>query len=326
LKISKKKGENGNIGANAFDIGSSGESQMKQLDGFVFFSHNGVHYLVDYIGAENSIVFPTSYNGSTYVIFHHMLSYTTVRHIVIDGGTNEIPANAFYHTEKLTTVTLGDSIKRIGNDAFCNCRTLKRIEIGNGVTEIGRNAFWNCRRLIEVALGSSVEKIEIDSFYECHSLTNFTVHADNQHFSTNDGALLSKDGTVLYIYPSGKDNVVYRIPDGVKVIKSYAFSWNALIVEVILNDGVEEICEDAFDHCNGIKKITLGSGVRRIGMGAFYKCEALREIIITDTSGWEVRGMIQTIISPSEINDPKDAARLLTRLYANSPWIKKSDN
>jgi hypothetical protein len=107
---------------------------------------------------------------------------------------------------------------------------------------------------------------------------------------------------------------------------AFAATQNYCSYEVVLNDGVEEICQAAFDHCNGIKKITLGSGVRRIDFYAFYKCEALREILITDTSGWEVRGTIQTIISPSEINDPKDAARLLTVLYANSPWIKKSDN
>ena len=321
LKIAKEKGENGNIGANAKEIVFNGVSNINRIDGFLFYTHDGVHYLLDYIGEESSIVFPESYNGSNYVLSDYLCAYNTVRHIVINGGVTEIPDNAFNASQKLTTVTIGDNVKSIGKYAFYNCRMLKSIVIGDGVTEIKENAFWNCRVLTDVKIGASLEKFSYDSFRECYLMERITVHENNQTFSTEDGILFSKDGTELYIFPSGKSGTVYYIPEKVTKIHPYAFSWNKLLTGIEIHDGVLEIGSRAFEYCSEIKRVTVGVGVRRIGIAAFYDCHSLSEIVLKDPSGWVI-GSVSTKVPVEQISDPRRTSGYFCGEYRYFEWWK----
>ena len=321
LKISKEKGKNGNIGENAKEIVLNGASNIKRMDSFLFYTQDGVHYLLDYIGEESSIVFPKSYNGSNYVLSDYLCAYNTVRHVVIDGGVTEIPDNAFNASQKLTTVTLGDNIKSIGKYAFYNCRMLKSIVIGDGVTEIKEYAFWNCRVLTDVTIGASLEKFSYDSFRECYLMERITVHENNQTFSSEDGILFSKDGTELYIFPSGKSGTVYYIPEKVTKIHPYAFSWNKLLTGIEIHDGVLEIGLRAFEYCSEIKRVTVGVGVRRIGAGAFYDCHSLSEIILKDPSGWVI-GSVSTKVPVEQISDPRRTSGYFCGEYRYFEWWK----
>lgn len=69
-----------------------------------------------------------------------------------------IADNAFCNNKKLTSVTIGSSVKKIGNNAFKNCTKLKSVTIPKAVKEIGKNAFRNCRALKKITIRSTVLK------------------------------------------------------------------------------------------------------------------------------------------------------------------------
>ena len=70
--------------------------------------------------------------------------------VVLNGKicvVTEIADNAFAKDNRLTNVTIGDQIIKIGNKAFYGCRKLKKAVIGKNVTTIGKQAFANDKKL-----------------------------------------------------------------------------------------------------------------------------------------------------------------------------------
>ena len=74
----------------------------------------------------------------------------------------------------LTSVTISNSVTRIGDTAFSGCKGLDSITIPNSVTSIGNNAFASCKGLASVRIPNSVTNIGNYAFAACDSLTSIT--------------------------------------------------------------------------------------------------------------------------------------------------------
>ena len=76
--------------------------------------------------------------------------------IKVNGRTLKVTgvaANAFKGNKKMTSVTIGSNVKKIGSGAFMNCRNLTRVTVtAKGLTSIGKNAFKGDRKLKTVNL------------------------------------------------------------------------------------------------------------------------------------------------------------------------------
>ena len=53
--------------------------------------------------------------------------------------------------------------------------------------------------------------------------------------------------------------------------------------KVIIPNSVKKIGEWAFSFCESLEKITIPDSVTEIGNGAFYECKSLKEITIPDS-------------------------------------------
>ncbi|MDC0550147.1 leucine-rich repeat protein [bacterium] len=84
----------------------------------------------------------------------------------------DIQNSVFQNRSLLTSVTIPDSVNRIGINTFRACSSLASITIGKGVTSIGASAFYSCRKLTDIVINSSITSIGNSAFYDCSSLTN----------------------------------------------------------------------------------------------------------------------------------------------------------
>ena len=83
--------------------------------------------------------------------------------------------SAFYGCSGLTSITIPNSVTRIGNNAFRGCSGLTSITIPNSVTSIGSYAFAYCSGLTSVTIPNSVTGIGSYAFYHCSGLTSITI-------------------------------------------------------------------------------------------------------------------------------------------------------
>ncbi len=84
-----------------------------------------------------------------------------------------VGAKAFRKLKKLSKVTFGKNVKKIGASAFASCPKLKTIKFKN-VTGIGSKAFYNCKSIKKVTIGNKVTTIGKNAFAKCKKITQVT--------------------------------------------------------------------------------------------------------------------------------------------------------
>lgn len=106
-----------------------------------------------------------------------------IKHVAFADGITKIGAHSFEGFEKITDITIPDSVEKIGESAFCNCTSLKEIsKMSKNITEIDDYAFTGCKVLgkipgytIEADFEPTIERIGIEAFKSCKALEEFSL-------------------------------------------------------------------------------------------------------------------------------------------------------
>ena len=116
----------------------------------------------------------------------------------IKEGTKWIGDGAFAWCPSLTSVTIPNSVTSIGERAFNSCRSFTSITIPNSVTSIGNRAFGDCSTLTSVTIPNSVTSIGEGAFGDCSALTSVTI--GNSVTSIGEGAFEGTNLTSFICY------------------------------------------------------------------------------------------------------------------------------
>ena len=81
------------------------------------------------------------------------------------------------------------------------------------------------------------------------------------------------------------DLLSVTIPESVKNIGYYAFSYCSSLASAKIGDGVETIDNGAFYGC-GLVSVTMGNNIRNISSSAFGNCSKLTQVYISDLAAW----------------------------------------
>ena len=218
-------------------------------------------------------------------------------HVVIPDMYNgklvtQIENKGFYQCEKITSITLPDSIISIGDSAFAYCSGLTSIALPNGVTSIGGGAFYNCKNLTSIALPDSVTSIGANTFYGCQALTSITI--PDSVTSIGGGAFYGCQALTSIDIPNGVTSIggsafqdcenltSITIPDGVTSIGAETFYGCQALTSIDIPNGVTSIGDSAFDRCSSLTGIIIPEGVTRIGDSVFEYCVSLRSVVIPE--------------------------------------------
>ena len=94
--------------------------------------------------------------------------------VTLRSGTLCVAASAFANCSNLTSVTIPDSVVRIGNHAF-NKTGLRSVEVPDSVQDFGFCVFQGCTSLRTAKLPKGLSAIPTDTFDGCTALTAVTV-------------------------------------------------------------------------------------------------------------------------------------------------------
>ncbi len=213
---------------------------------------------------------------SNYVFYNTGTSGDGIN-VIFGDSVERIPAFCFDasdldHRPKITSVTIGNSVKSIGESAFNTCTSLESVTIGNNVTSIGSYAFAWCEGLTSVALGNSVTSIGREAFIGCKELTSITIP---------DSVTSIGDYTFYWC----ENLISVDISDSITNIGNGAFSFCYRLISVDVPDGVTSIGEYAFESCTSLISVTIPGSVTSIGWDAFCDCDKLTLEVVPDSYG-----------------------------------------
>lgn len=199
----------------------------------------------------------------------------TINTAIVGEGITTLGAYALCYHQELTTVTLPDTLKAIGDYAVCETYwysgtrgNLKNIDIPEGVERIGTFAFRG-NALDSITIPDSVTYIGENAFGECRDAESLSIGSGLSEIRERVFSELVNVKTI-------------RIPGNVETIQKMAFRKTGA-TEIIISDGVKVIGESAFDPCENAEVITLGNSVEMIGRSAFSECKNLKSLVIPDS-------------------------------------------
>jgi hypothetical protein len=111
-------------------------------------------------------------------------------------------------------------------------------------------------------------------------LTSVTVDNQNPQYTSNAGVLFDKQIKTLIVYPAGKSDSSYTIPNSVTAIGNTAFYGCTSLTSVTIPNSVTSIGDEAFSGCTGLTSVTIPNSVTAIGGNPFYDCTGLKEITL----------------------------------------------
>jgi hypothetical protein len=194
--------------------------------------------------------------------------------------------NAFNSCAGLTTVTLPNTARYIGDWAFRFCYKLKSINIPTSTISIGRNTFNECTSLTNLIVPNSVKSIGYGAFSECKSLKSVII--PDSVTSIGDYAFAMTGVTSVKI-----SSQLTSLSEGV-------FFGCGGITSVTIPTSVISIGESTFKSCFSLTSLTIPNSVKSIGLRAFESCTGLKSITVPDsvsTIGYEAFASCTSITS-----------------------------
>lgn len=176
----------------------------------------------------------------------------------------------------LESITLPDSITKIGNKTFYQCSNLEYVT-AKGVTSVGDYAFYKCLNLKEFK-GGNLNLIGVSAFSYASALTyldttNITQIGNYGFHATGMQSLVSDNLTSLGKYAFKESAIRYVELPNIAGIGTNAFeNCKNLETAVITNAGY--IHEYAFSGCTGLKEISSDKATA-VGESAFNGCTKL---------------------------------------------------
>ena len=180
---------------------------------------------------------------------------------------------AFSQCLNLTSVTSNGMLEEIGGAAFTRC-PLTTAYLPDGLLTINRNAYFRCTNLNSFTLPATVTTITGNPCVGATSLRAFKVAEGSDYFVAYDGCLYatggatvkpepSRDGddvpeglTALVAVPTGWQQSLLSVPEGVLVIADQAAREATSITEVELPSTLVEVRPSAFSSITGITRVT----------------------------------------------------------------------
>ncbi|MGI6471707.1 MAG: leucine-rich repeat protein [Candidatus Methanomethylophilaceae archaeon] len=174
-----------------------------------------------------------------------------------------------YSKSNLTSITISDGIKSIGNYAFSGCTAVESLTLPVDI-QYTSTMFPDSENIKLVILTEGKTGLWASAGYQYalpwhHSrptLTSITI---------SDG--IKSIGSSAFSGCTGIKEIT--IPDSITSIGSSAFSGCTGIKEITIPDSITSIGSSAFSGCTGIKEITIPDSITSIGDGAFNSCTGL---------------------------------------------------
>ena len=293
----------------------------------IYYNFSGTEATVTYLEKNSNqeayvgnVVIPAqvTYDGQTYDVtsigwwaFANCQKMTSV---TIPNSVTSIASSAFVWCKGLTSINIPSSVETIGSYAFSKCGGLTDITIPEGVKSIDRWAFYECDALTSVSLPASIGSIGEHAFHGCENLNKVEYKSIESLCSIKFNWLSNPLYYAHHLYIAGSEVSDLVIPSGIKAIGDYAFQGANKLKTITIGNDVEEIGAWAFSGCTGLTTNTcvIPDNVKKINDCAFYNTNFR---FVTIGSGIESFGLKIFDFDNEDLEDPVGKPSIAYWLY-----------
>ena len=241
------------IRSSAFN-GCTGLTSIEIPESLTSIGHNAFNYC----GNLTTVVWNAI---GDYILVGTTNSYSifspSVTSFIFGDKVERIPANLCNGLNKLTSITIPNSVWWIDSYAFTDCIGLTAVNISDiaawcnisfdgwdsNPLYYAKNLYLNGEKVTDLIIPESVKIIRNSTFYNCESLRSI------------------------------------EIPDSVIFIGEEAFRGCTGLTSIEIPNSVTEIGNSAFFGCTGLTLIEIPNSVTEIGSSAFSGCTSLISVI-----------------------------------------------
>lgn len=146
---------------------------------------------------------------------------------------------------RITSITMPNTIKTIGNQIAPGCTGLKKVVFSNTLESIGDGAFASCISLDSVSLPSSLKTLKSSVFSGCSKLETVDL------------------GT------------------GIAELPMMCF-YGTAVKNINISDNIQTLGNSVFGACKNLKSVHFGKGLTKIGDNDFSGCDSLSSITVDE--------------------------------------------
>lgn len=180
---------------------------------------------------------------------------------------------------KSTSFAVPEGVKLLERSSFAGALALTSLTLPASLEQINFEALIELK-ITALTIPAGVQVIENSALSGMSALSEFSVAAENQSFTAQDGAIYNKNKTVLVQYPGGNSRTSYTVPASVTEIAPGAFRGIRNLATVTLQEGVQIIRRLSFYASYAITGIDIPASVVTIEEGAFGFLAKLTEITV----------------------------------------------
>lgn len=241
-------------------------------------------------GLEGDVIIPseTQFEGKTHPV-------SEIKQLALQGNS------------AITTITIPETVKKIGEGAF-SCLNLKefrlhpmalfytndaknilfqKVVVGHDFNTGIYKFQWSIKAVANaglegvVTIPEFVTKIEAGAFLGCQNLTDVVFH--DKVIEIGKGA---------FGFCSGLTHVT--LPPSITIIEPETFMYCEQLESIVMTN-VKEIGDYAFSCCTSLKEIRFPVSLVHVGNSAFENCTHLSQIVINDDSLLEEAGVPENV-------------------------------
>lgn len=265
---------------------------------------NNIKYYIDN-GEATIAVQDETLSGDIIIpesITHEGRSYTVVR------TTN----GAFQNTD-ITSISLPNNIKSLGNNCFKQCHNLISVKLPDNITSLGDNTFSICSKLSSIKLPDTLTSLGEYCFSGCDNLATLTLPNS-----------ITKLG--IGCFHSCENLETVTLPQNITNLPAFCFSDCKKLSGITLHEGITSLGQSCFEGCSSLTSIKLPKSINKITgsifNGCFENCSNLSEVTCQwdNLDGIDVGSdAFNNIFSEARLYIPKGT----TEIYkAKEPWSK----
>ena len=178
-----------------------------------------------------------------------------ITNVTVPNSVTYLGGQVFEYCSKLTATTIGNQVQALNDGLFLQCPELQSVVIGKGVTAMYASIFESATKLKTATIeeDSELKMIGQNSFYQC-ALENMTL----------------PDGVTFLgpqVFAQCRSMKTLKIGSGAEYVGDWAFANLDLLetLEVGAGPAFENITYQQFGGCLSLKNITIKGNVASIG-------------------------------------------------------------